>query len=602
MSTDIVKVSNKSYSVSQLPTDCARRRKYFNTFKEDTGSGNGELTSEESQILKDLGMDAKMINTLKMYLPIFFDNLQSCSSDSSLILNKKCNIPYYVLWSIMLANKEATDKRLRENKLNQSTHQLGVAMNSATIVGLRPKEITDEYDKLFQLLLTTSSVVPISQPNFGHLFKLPVDHEDINGGPVDAVAADDGVDDRDDDGVDADDDDNLKGVNQEYANDIHKLFKLILITSESTDQKSTTIEKLAALIIKLDRERKQPYYTFSQLGNTCATDSLFTTLLQSDAIKDLFIQNMLSLYTSENNKLIPVNNALHYALKRYINMLQLESSDSDSDNKSTRLDSVNLDRENPYGELMLKEISKDEACIGASRNDIIRYLEKLKLKLKSIPNMNLFNFFYGQTFRNNYTNKLTINNNLNSIKALYITHPTSSDSDERTGHAITILKIRNEWYISDNEIGLLHKINDNKFISVLFYKLYQANNNAKYEICQMWHTTEEQKSAQNLVYFFVFELAGKQYIYPSSNVPGTKDINTPVVTAERAIVFTYTEKTKDPILDEISKKFTQSEDEFRSFIITDDVDPSTVASSAAGAASAPAVAVKSGLFGENNDW
>jgi hypothetical protein len=176
--------------------------------------------------------------------------------------------------------------------------------------------------------------------------------------------------------------------------------------------------------------------------------------------------------------------------------------------------------------------------------------------------MNIFNFFYGHTFIKNYTNKTIINNNLNTIKAFYLTHPTnSSDRDERTGHAITILKIQNKWYISDNEVGLLHKVNDTKFISILFYKLYHADN-PKYEICQMWHTTKEQQSAQNLIYFFVFDLAGKQYTYPHDNVPGLKDIHTPVVNAERTIIFTYTEEKNDPLLEEIRKKITLSEAEF----------------------------------------
>jgi hypothetical protein len=536
MSTDIVKISNKSYTISQSIEDRARRRKYFNTFKEDKKKGDTELKPDETQVLTDLGIDATMTNTLKMYLPTFFDNLHSCSSDSSLVLDKKCNIPYYVLWSIMLANKESTDKRLRDNKEKYSppTSLLGVAVDGSTLRGLRPKEITDEYDKLFQLMVTTSPVISDST-NFGYLLKLNVT------------------------------DDKKRGVNAEYAGQIDSLFTLILTTPEAP--RKSKIKVLAEQIIKLDRERRHPRYTFSQETNTCATDSLFTILLQSDKIKDLFIQNITSLYRTESNKLVPINNVLHCALKRYITMLTLESSDPE--NKSTRLETVNLGRENPYGELMLKDISKDEACIGAKRSDIIRYLEELKAQLASIPNMKLFNFFYGQLFKNNYANvhgKSTINKNLNSIKALYITHPINSDPGKSSGHAISILKIRNEWYISDNEVGLLHKINDNKFIPVLFYKLYQANLNPIHEICQMWHTTDEQKSAHNLLYFFVFDIGGKQYIYPNSNVPGAKDINTPIVTAERCIVFTYTEDVKDPLLEDVSKKLLQPENEFKRFI------------------------------------
>ena len=157
---------------------------------------------------------------------------------------------------------------------------------------------------------------------------------------------------------------------------------------------------------------------------------------------------------------------------------------------------------------------------------------------------------------------------MNTIKALYLTHTTVTSPDEKSGHAVTILKIRNKWYISDNEIGLLHEVNDEKFIYVLFYKLYQANNNTKYEICQMWHTSQQQKTDQNLAYFFVFDVGGRPYIYPNSNVPGSKTMNTPIVTAERTIIFTYSEEVKDSTLDAITNKLTQSEDEFVRYLTT----------------------------------
>ena len=61
MSTDIVKISNKSYSIPQSIEARARRRTYFNTYKEDKRSGDGELIPEESQVLNDLGIGRSQI-------------------------------------------------------------------------------------------------------------------------------------------------------------------------------------------------------------------------------------------------------------------------------------------------------------------------------------------------------------------------------------------------------------------------------------------------------------------------------------------------------------------------------------------------------------
>jgi hypothetical protein len=549
MSTDIVTISNKSYSISQLPGDRSRRRKYFNTFKVDaaaavnaakpeksTNAANTQtereiaLTKEESQLLTDLGMDSKMINVLKMYLPTFFDNLQTCSSDSSLILKKNCNISQYVLWSIMIANKELTDKRIRQNKLKYSppTQQLNVAMNTAMIHQMRPKKITNQYDKLFQLILINSAPEPETQEKrdaFASLLSLRTSPEQKK--PEANLDAEPTSEPELEPEPEPEPESKSKPKPKPEDEKVNKLFALILLSKAGAEPVDNLCEELKTLV----RERKSPLYTFSQMGSTCATDSLFTILLQADKIKDIIINNCEFLYKDD------MDAALKNAMQRYVNMLELEATHAPSETK--RRNSINLS----HG------VSKSELCIGASRENIIEYLTKLKTYLlsKKVLEANNLNFFYGyDKIKDKYKT------NLNKIKGFYITHRPEIDimTDGKSGHAISILKINNVWYISDNEHGMLHKITDEKFIKLLFYKLY----NSKKEddlLFQMWYF-KERNSTENLTYYFVFTYPSKAnpaqdvtYTYPP--FPPTTDLQTlkiPEVTSQRIIALTY-EYTND---------------------------------------------------------
>lgn len=90
---------------------------------EDEEAGNEETTEiktlflkpEEITILQTLGFDYELLRELGSYLPTFFDNLPSCSTDASMLLKHECETSYFVLWSVMFKAQARLQERMKEN-------------------------------------------------------------------------------------------------------------------------------------------------------------------------------------------------------------------------------------------------------------------------------------------------------------------------------------------------------------------------------------------------------------------------------------------------------------------------------------------------------
>jgi hypothetical protein len=523
MSTDIVKISNKAYSISQAISDRVRRRKYFTSYTSDNESKN-TLTDEELKLLKDLGLDSKMINTLKLYLPTFFDNLYMCSSDASMVLHKNCNIPYFVLWSIMIANKQATDERLRENRFKESIHLLNVAKHTATIQQLQTK--LDEYDDLFQLIV----INPASPISLHHFMLGPEPGSGPDAKPRAKLRA-------------------SKPIPTDRENAINAMFTIMLINTNNKENENNA-EDLSTQLMELDKSRRNPpLYTFTQKGSTCASDSLFTILLQSNLIKRIFIDNSKQII--DNN----LDKSLIHAFRRYINMLTLESKHVAS--AKGRRASINLTEK--HGETILKTMS-DDCSIGLTRTQITKYITHLQAKLlPKIPTIKNLFFFSGGEFKTNIDNMLIGKKNLNNIKGFLITHSESSssavDTKTRKGHAIAILQINNNWYISNNEIGMLELIHDQTFIPILLYKLYKTTSDTD-ELFKL-HTQP------NKTYVFNF---ANGYQYPVSAVSSE---NISIVDASRILVIgENSENLESKQLTNIFNNFNKNDAEYILYLNT----------------------------------
>jgi hypothetical protein len=503
MSSDVVMISNKSYIIKQSLSDRTRRRLYFNTFKENSKSSY-TLTSDESRLLSDLGIDSKMLMNLKLYLPTFFDNIQICGSDSSLILRKDCNIPYYVLWSIMFANKHATDKRIQVNKeAYYSTKNIGVALNTSIISQMHRKNIRDEYDTLFELLLTRD--ITLSDSNES-LFVLPVSNTNV----VQVAKKEVTLPIQQANQATSQD----QNVNIEYAQFIPEIFTLIVTTPGA-------ISKLEMLV---KNRVRPPLYTFSQLGSTCASDALFTILLQADNIGDIFIKNAQKI---KDEHLDPI---ITNALSRYERMLELESEHVHTSSKGRRT-SLNLNTR--YGEAVLHGISgtdmKDDKCIGLRKSNIIEYIKDIQhifITNNIIQDIKELNVFYGTEFNKFMQNSTS---NLHSVKGIYLHIPGNIT---QIGHAISFVKIYDEWYLSDNEHGMLHKISDIHLINLLLLNLYKQRT---FTINYQKHLTE------NLSYRFEFYNDDNKivYKYPNLELNPDPDSVSQEMTPSRVLIFTH---------------------------------------------------------------
>jgi hypothetical protein len=102
-------LANQIYSLGTGESDSLRRKAFFER-------GEQMLTEDEEAILKALGMQVgdAMVESLRPYLAKFFDALPGCQTDVDLYLKKDCEVPYFVLWSILFGDYAQTEKRLSE--------------------------------------------------------------------------------------------------------------------------------------------------------------------------------------------------------------------------------------------------------------------------------------------------------------------------------------------------------------------------------------------------------------------------------------------------------------------------------------------------------
>jgi hypothetical protein len=159
-----VQLGNQTFHYNNTKADHERRTLYF---KHQSGA---TLDAGEQEILDALGVDKSTEEALAPHLADFFRLLPDCSTPTSLTLSKRCELPYYVLWSIMFANKQTVEKRL-ETQGPRAPSQLNIAAAASIIDELKPtvpknfvppgsatqKLVTSTatINKLFTLMLTT---------------------------------------------------------------------------------------------------------------------------------------------------------------------------------------------------------------------------------------------------------------------------------------------------------------------------------------------------------------------------------------------------------------------------------------------------------------
>jgi hypothetical protein len=149
-----VRIGNNTFFVGFTDADNERRESYFL-------SGDGELTKDEQGILDVLGIDGVMENILRLDLPEFFQKLPECDSDTSLVLKKDCEIPYYVIWTTLLKNRHETKRRLETHQqIKKPMSDLSAAVTDKFISNIAPVVLDETIDRLFTLILPPTAPLP----------------------------------------------------------------------------------------------------------------------------------------------------------------------------------------------------------------------------------------------------------------------------------------------------------------------------------------------------------------------------------------------------------------------------------------------------------
>jgi hypothetical protein len=141
-------LGNKSYALGTSKEDKVRRAAHF-------ANGEGELTQDERQIAHDLGIDDTMMEYFRPHMAAFYDALPGCQTDTSLILNKKCEIVYHVLWSALFSAQDLASRELnRRGPMHKTLESTDWMTRDQMVRDLRPSNTDiNAIDRIFTLVV-----------------------------------------------------------------------------------------------------------------------------------------------------------------------------------------------------------------------------------------------------------------------------------------------------------------------------------------------------------------------------------------------------------------------------------------------------------------
>ena len=130
--SESITIGTNTFRIGQKGSDRSRRQQYFTR-------GTGSLKPDEDKLLNALGIDSDLREAYKLYLPTFFDKLPFCQSDTPLILSKSCEIPHFILWSVMFRSNQATQARVAQDRIeHQSLSDISIATTEEVVKAFQP--------------------------------------------------------------------------------------------------------------------------------------------------------------------------------------------------------------------------------------------------------------------------------------------------------------------------------------------------------------------------------------------------------------------------------------------------------------------------------
>jgi hypothetical protein len=92
------------------------------------------LKGDEEPLLETVGITGDTRKAVQIYLNDFFDALPNCQTTTQMLTNRRCEVSYYVMWSVLLKARqevvrEMEDKR-REGMPDQDVHQMQARLDA----------------------------------------------------------------------------------------------------------------------------------------------------------------------------------------------------------------------------------------------------------------------------------------------------------------------------------------------------------------------------------------------------------------------------------------------------------------------------------------
>jgi hypothetical protein len=130
-----IRIAGQVFNLSFSELDNLRRTEYFRNY----GTSTAKLTDEEERLLKVLQIEEPFKKQFRQYLADFFNNLQSCSSDTTIFLRNKCQSTQLLLWNLHFAIQSRLNAMKRKGAAPYS--QVNAALNDAYIRAFRNGDV-----------------------------------------------------------------------------------------------------------------------------------------------------------------------------------------------------------------------------------------------------------------------------------------------------------------------------------------------------------------------------------------------------------------------------------------------------------------------------
>ena len=123
-----IKLAGRDYYINYDAAAQCRRKAFF------CGDATLALTDQEDVLLKSIGIEDETRQRLAPYLYDFFEALPNCQTTTQMLTSARCEVAYYVMWSVLLKARQDVKRKIDEGHKNgmsdPETHQTAARIDA----------------------------------------------------------------------------------------------------------------------------------------------------------------------------------------------------------------------------------------------------------------------------------------------------------------------------------------------------------------------------------------------------------------------------------------------------------------------------------------